>query len=139
MVLVNAFFGTRKSGASRTFNGPGQAKRIDYILTRQHNRKLVRDVKVLRQLRFLPISNHNAVTASVRLLGRINRNRRVRPVKSPGIDLQCLTTDPDVRREVATAVARKLRERLPIGESVDEAETVSYTHLRAHETRSNLV
>jgi len=58
----------------------------------------------------------------VRLLGRFARNRRVRTVKNPGIDLQCLTTDPDVRREVATAVAKTLRERLPIGESVDEAE-----------------
>ena len=58
----------------------------------------------------------------MRLLGRFACNRRVRTVKNPGIDLQCLTTEPDVRREVDTAVAKKLRERLPIGESVDEAE-----------------
>ena len=58
----------------------------------------------------------------MRLLGRFACNRRVRTVKNPGIDLQCLTTDPDVRREVATAVAKKLREGLPIGKSVVEAE-----------------
>lgn len=30
--LVNAFFNTLKSGASRTFGGHGQGKRTDYIL-----------------------------------------------------------------------------------------------------------
>ena len=46
----------------------------------------------------------------------------MRSVKNPGIDLQCLTSDPDIRREVAAAVAKKLRERPSNGESVDEAE-----------------
>ena len=64
LALVNTFFCTRKSGTSRTFNGSGQDKRIDYILMRQHDRKLVRDVKVHRQPTFLPISDHNVVTAS---------------------------------------------------------------------------
>ena len=122
LALVNTFFSTRKSGTSRTFNGSGQEKRIDYILTRQHDRKLVRDVKVHRQPTFLPISDHNVVTASVRLLGRFARNRRVRSVKNPRIDLQGLTTNPNIRREVAAAVAKQLRERVRNGETVDEAE-----------------
>ena len=79
-------------------------------------------MKVHRQPSFIPISGHNVATASVRLLGRLARNRRVRAVKNPCIDLQCLTTDPDIRREMATVVTKQLRERLPNGESVDEAE-----------------
>ena len=58
----------------------------------------------------------------MRLLGRFARNRRVKSVKNPHIDLQCLTTDPYVRREMAAAVAKQLRGRPPIGESMDEAE-----------------
>ena len=70
----------------------------------------------------LPISDHNVVTASVRLVGRFARNRWVRSIKNPRIDLQCLTTDPDIGREVATAVVKQLRERTPNGENVDETE-----------------
>ena len=79
-------------------------------------------MNVHRQPTFLPIADHNVVTASVRLLGRFARKRRVRSVRNPRNDLQCLTTDPDIRRGMATAVAKQLRERLPNGESVDEAE-----------------
>ena len=61
LALVNTFFSTRKSGT-------GQEKRIDFILTRLNYRKLVRDVRVHRQPTFLPISDHNVITASVRLL-----------------------------------------------------------------------
>ena len=41
--LANTFFSTPKDGVSHTFNGRGK-KRIDYILTRQRDRKLVRNV-----------------------------------------------------------------------------------------------
>ena len=43
LALVNTFFSTPKSGVSHTFNGRGK-KRIDFILTGQRNRKLVRNV-----------------------------------------------------------------------------------------------
>ena len=39
--LVNTFFRTPKGGILHTFNGRGK-KRVDYILTRQRDRKLVR-------------------------------------------------------------------------------------------------
>ena len=43
--LLNSFFSTAKDAISHTFNGRGK-KCIDYILTRQRDRKLVRDVTV---------------------------------------------------------------------------------------------
>ena len=41
LALVNTLFSTPKGGVSHTFNGRGR-KRIDYILTRQRDRKFVR-------------------------------------------------------------------------------------------------
>ena len=43
LAIVNTFFSTPKDGVSHTFNGRGK-KRIDYILTGQRDRKLVRNV-----------------------------------------------------------------------------------------------
>ena len=80
LALLNTFFCTAKNAISRTFNGQGK-KRIDYILTRQRDRNLVRDVTVHPQPSFLPISDHNVVTAHVKLLGRFVRNRPVREAK----------------------------------------------------------
>ena len=45
IALVNTFFSTPKGGVSHTFNERGK-KRIDYILTRQRDRKFVRNVTV---------------------------------------------------------------------------------------------
>ena len=45
LAIVNTFFSTPKGGVSHTSNGRGK-KRIDYILTRQRDRKLVRNVTV---------------------------------------------------------------------------------------------
>ena len=45
LALLNTFFSTAKNAISHTFNGRGK-KCIDYILTRQRDRKLVRDVTV---------------------------------------------------------------------------------------------
>ena len=45
LALVNTFFSTPKGGVSHTFNGRGK-KRIDCILTRQRDRKLVQNVAV---------------------------------------------------------------------------------------------
>ena len=77
LAVVNTFFSTPKGGLSHTFNERGK-KRIDYILTRQRDRKLVRNVTVHPQPSFLPISDHNIVSAPVKLLGHFARNRRLR-------------------------------------------------------------
>ena len=69
LALVNTFFSTPKGGVSHTFNGRGK-KRIDYILTTQRDRKFVRNVTVHPQPSFLPISDHNIVSAPVTLLGQ---------------------------------------------------------------------
>ena len=52
LAIVNTFFSTPKGGVSHTFNGWGK-KRIDYILTRQRDPKLVRNVTVHPQPSFL--------------------------------------------------------------------------------------
>ena len=68
LALVNTFFSTPKGGVSHTFDGRGK-KRIDYVLTRQRDRKFVHNVTVHHQPSFLPISDHNIVSAPVKLLG----------------------------------------------------------------------
>ena len=74
---------------------------------------------------FLPISDHNIITAHVKLLGRIARNRPVREAKGPPpIDRRRLTTDPHLRQEVATVIGDYyLWAFLPSGSSVDDVET----------------
>ena len=109
------------------FNGRGK-KCIDYILTRQRYRKLVRDVTVHPQPSFLPISDHNIVTAHVKLLGRFARNRPVREAKGPPpIDRRRLTTDLHLRQQVATVIGDHLRAFPPSGTSVDHVETAFTT------------
>ena len=85
LALVNTFFSTPKGGVSHTFNARGK-KRIDYILTRQRDRKFVRNVTMHPQPSFLPISDHNIVSAPVKLLGHFARNRRLRASAKPPVD-----------------------------------------------------
>ena len=126
LALLNAFFSTAKNAISHTFNGRGK-KRIDYILTRQRDRKFVRDVTVHPQPSFLPISDH-IVTANVKLLGRFARNRPVREAKGPpSIDRRRLMADPHLRQQVATAIGDHLRAFPPSGSSVDDVETAFTT------------
>ena len=77
LAYVNTFFSTPKGGVPQTFNGR-RKKRIDYILTRQSDRKLVGNVTVYPQPSFLPISDHNIVSAPAKPIGRFARNRRLR-------------------------------------------------------------
>ena len=127
LALLNTFFSTAKNAISHTFNGRGKT-RIDYILTRQRDRKFVRDVTVHPQPSFLPISDHNIVTAHVKLLGRFARNRPVREAKGlPSIDRRRLMTDPNLRQQVATAIGDHLRAFPPSGSSVDDVETAFTT------------
>ena len=67
LALVNTLFSVLKRRTSRTFNGtrPADRKRIDYIITQQSHRKLVRNVTV--PLRPRADSDHNIVCARVRL------------------------------------------------------------------------
>ena len=67
VALLNTFVSAAKNTISHTFNGR-RKRRIDYILTRQRERKRVRNVTVHPQPSFLPISDHNIVTGHVRCL-----------------------------------------------------------------------
>ena len=121
LALVNTFFSTPKGGVSHTFNRRGK-KRIDYILTRQCDRKFVRNVTVHPQPSLLPISDHNIVSAPVKLLGHFAQNRRLRASAKPPVDRRRLVTDPQLRQEVATEVGRHLRANSPGDSSVDDVE-----------------
>ena len=126
LAIVNTFFSTPKGGVSHTFNGRGK-KRIDYILTRQRDRKFVRNVTVHHQPSFLPISDNNIVSAPVKLLGHFARNRRLRASAKPPVDRRRVVTDPQLRQEVATAVGRHLRANPPGDSSVDDVEAAFAT------------
>ena len=120
LALVNTFFSTSKGGASHTFNGRGK-KRIDHILMKQRDRKLVRNVMVHPQTSFLPILDHNIVSAPVKLLGHFARNHRLRAPAKPSVD-RSLVTDPQLRQEVTTAVGRYLRANPPGDSSMDDVK-----------------
>ena len=111
-----------------TFNGRGK-KRIDYILTRKRDRKLVRDVTVHPQPSLLPISDHHIVTPQhAELLGCLARNLPARKVKgSSPIDRRRLMNDPHLRQEIATVIEDHLWAFPLSGSSVDDVETVFTT------------
>ena len=120
LALVNTLFSTPRRRITY-FNGRGK-KRIDYILTWQRDRKLVRNVTVHPQPSFLPISDHNIVSAPVKLLGHFARNHRLKAPAKPPVDRRRLVTDPQLRQEVATAVGRHLRPNPPRDSNVDDVE-----------------
>ena len=109
LALVNTLFSVPKGCTSRTFNGtrPADRKHIDYIITRQSHRKLVRNVTVDLQLR--ADSDHNIVCARVRIPERFARNRKQRA--STGrktIDRRAITSDTDRRERLIQLVAIQL-------------------------------
>ena len=123
LALLDTFFSTAKNAISNAFNVRGK-KRTDYILTRQRDRNLVRDVTVHPRPLFLLISDHTIVTTHVKLLGRFARNRAVREAKGPRyIDRRRLTNDPHLRQEVATVIGDHLRAFSPSGSSIDDVDT----------------
>ena len=74
------------------------------------------------QSSFLPISDHNSLSAPFKLLGHFARNRRLRAPAKPTVDRRRLVTDPQLRQEVTTAVGRHLRANPPLDNSVDDVE-----------------
>ena len=81
LALLNTFFCTPKSGVSYTFQSANRSKgqaRLDYILTKQADRRLIRCVNVRRPSLEAPESDHNLVYAKVRIPRRPAPNRRKR-------------------------------------------------------------
>ena len=109
LALVNTFFSVPKGCTSRTFNGtrPADRKRIDYIITRQQHRKLVRNVTV--HLQPYADSDHNIVCARVHLPGRFARNRKQQaPTGRKSIDRRAIPSDTDRRERLIQLVAIQL-------------------------------
>ena len=82
IALVNTFFSTSKGGVQHTFDGLGKP-RINYILTRQSDRKLVQNVTVHPQFSSHPIYDHNVVSAFVEIIGYFARNHRLKTTSRP--------------------------------------------------------
>ena len=74
------------------------------------------------QYSFLPISDHNIVSAPVKLLGHFDRSHRLKASAKPPVDRRRLVTGPQLRQEVATAVGRHIRANPPGNSSVDDVE-----------------
>ena len=96
------FFCTPKSGVSYTFQSANHKKgqaRLDYILTKQAERPLIRCVYVRRPPLEAPESDHNLVYAKVRIPRRSTPNLRKRnstKETSKLADLRRLMADPNL-------------------------------------------
>ena len=103
LALLNTFFCTPKSDVSYTFQSANRSKgqaRLDYILTKQADRRLIRCVNVRRPPLQAPESDHNFMYATVRIPRRSAPNRRKRDStkETPNLaDLRLLMTDPNLR------------------------------------------
>ena len=134
LALVNTFFSAPKGCTYRTFNGtrPADGKRIDYIITRQSHRKLVRNVTVHLQPR--ADSDHNIVCVRVRLPGRFARNRKQRaPTGRKSIDRRAITSDTDRRERPIRLVASQLTQTELGGTVGEKAALFTDTLLRSAE------
>ena len=112
--LLNTFYCTPKSGVSYTFQSANRSKgqaRLDYILTEQAERQLIRCVNARRPLLEAPEPDHNLVYAKVRIPRRyaLNRRKRESTKETPKLaDLRRLMTDPNLRCQVANATTDAL-------------------------------
>ena len=134
LALVNTFFSVPKECTSRTFNGtwPADKKRIDFIITRQPHRKLVRNVTVHLQTR--ADSDHNIVCAGFRHPGRFARNRNQRaPTGRKSIDKRAITSDTDRRERLVQLVASQLTQTEHGGTVGDKASLFTDTLLQSAE------
>ena len=134
LALVNTFFSVPKGCTSRTFNGtrPADRKRIDYIITRQSHRKLVRNVTV--HLQPHADSDHNIVCARVRLAGRFARNRKQRASTGrKSIDRRAIMSDTDRRERLIQLVASQLTQTELGGTVGEKAALFTDTLLRSAE------
>ena len=83
LALLDTYYATPARGISYTVQNPNRGKaqyRLDYILTRKADRRLVRNVTVRTPPMENAESDHNLVIGNVRLLGRTAPNRPKRVV-----------------------------------------------------------
>ncbi|CAB1110695.1 unnamed protein product [Ectocarpus sp. CCAP 1310/34] len=129
--LINTYFRTPKGGVQHTFQSSNKGKekhRLDFILMRQTDRRLVRNASVKRV--DFKDSDHNLVHTTVRSPPRVAPNRRTRGNSGSSrirIDLERLRKDVHLRavfqdralnRPPPTALSR------PTGETAAELTAV---------------
>ena len=106
LALLNTYYATPARGISYTFQSPNRGKgqyRLDYVLTQQVSRRLVRNVTVRTPPRENAESDHNLVIGNIRLLGRIAPNRPRRVIKNRrAIELPRLMAAPHLRMNLQT-------------------------------------
>ena len=113
---------------SYTFQSANRSKgqsRLDYILTKQADRRPIRCVNVRRPPLEAPESDHNLVYAKVRIPRRSAPNRRKRDItkETPKLaDLRRLMTDPNLRFQVANAMVDALPP-IPDGTCISDIAT----------------
>ena len=114
LVLLKTLCCTSKYGVSYTFQSANRSKgqaRLDYTLTKQVDRRLIRCVNVRRPPLEAPESNHNLVYAKVRIPSRSAPSRRKRDITKETLkldDLRRLMTDPNLRCQIVNAMVGAL-------------------------------
>ena len=114
LALLNTLFYTPKGDVSYTFQSANRSKgqaRLDYILTKQADRRLIRWVSVRRSPLEAPESDRNLVYMKVRIPHRSSPNRKKRgstKENSKLADLRRLVADPNLRCQVANAMVDAL-------------------------------
>ena len=114
LTLLRTFFCTPKNSVSYTFQsancGKGQAH-LDYVLTKQTDRRLIHCVNVRHPALEAPESDHNLAYAKVRIPRRSapNRSKSDSTKETPKLaDLRRLMTDSNLRCQVANAMVDAL-------------------------------
>ena len=117
LAVLNTFYATPARGISYTFQSPKGGKtqnRLGYILTRQVDRRLVRNVTVRTPRRESAESDHNLVFGSSRLVGRIAPNGTKRVINNRrAIDIPRLMVDPHLQTNSQDATGAKLVSPIP--------------------------
>ena len=112
LALLNTYYATPARGISYTCQRPNRVKaqcRLDHILTRQMDRRLVRNVTMRTPPRENAESDHNLVFGNIRLLGRIAPNRPNIVIKNRrAIDLPRLMADSHLRLNFQEAIVATL-------------------------------
>ena len=117
LALLNTYSATPARGTSYTFQSPNRGKApygLDYILTGQVDRPLVRNVTVRTPHGENAESDHNLVTGNIRFLGRIALNRPKRVIENRrAIDLPILLADLHLRMNFQNAIEAKVASPIP--------------------------
>ena len=125
LALINTFVCTPKRGMSCKFQSINRSKgqaRLDYILTKQSDRRLIRCVSVRRPNLEAPQLDHNLVYAKVRISRRSAPKRRKRDgtKETPKLSgVRRLMIDPNLRCQVANAMVGALP-RIPYGTCISD-------------------